>query len=97
MIDINSILIRPILTEKMTNLKESVNQYAFEVHRQANKIEIRKAIETRFNVKVTTIRTAVVRGKKRRLGRFEGKRSQWKKAIVTLKSGDKIDLVTGTT
>jgi len=95
--DINSILVRPILTEKMTNLKERANQYAFEVNRQANKIEIRKAIELRFNVKVMDIRTIVVRGKKRRMGRFEGKRSQWKKAIVTLKSGDKIDLVTGTT
>ena len=95
--DINSILVRPILTEKMTNLKERANQYAFEVNRQANKIEIRKAIELRFNVKVMDIRTIVVRGKKRRMGRFEGKRSQWKKAIVTLISGDKIDLVTGTT
>jgi len=95
MMDANDILIRPILTEKMTNLQEKYNQYAFEVHRAANKIQIKKAVEERFNVTVTKVRTINVRGKKRRMGRFEGKRSAWKKAIVTLKEGDVIDFVTG--
>ncbi len=93
--DVNDIIIRPILTEKMTNLKEAFNQYAFQVHRDANKIQIKKAVEERFNVTVTKVRTINVRGKKRRMGRFEGKRAAWKKAIVTLKEGDVIDLVTG--
>ncbi len=95
MMDANDILIRPLLTEKMTNLQERYNQYAFEVHRAANKIEIKKAVEERFGVKVTKVRTMIVRGKKRRMGRFEGKRAAWKKAIVTLQEGDVIDFVTG--
>ena len=95
MIDPNEIIVRPILTEKMTTLKELHNQYAFEVNRQANKIEIKKAIEQRFSVSVIDVRTINVRGKKRRMGRFEGKRSQWKKAIVTLETDDVIDFVAG--
>jgi large subunit ribosomal protein L23 len=95
MIDSNEIIVRPILTEKMTTLKELYNQYAFEVHRQANKIDIKRAIERRFNVSVVNIRTINIRGKKRRMGRFEGKRSQWKKAIVTLQTDDVIDFVAG--
>jgi len=95
MTDPNEIIVRPILTEKMTTLKELNNQYAFEVSRQANKIEIKKAVEQRFNVSVTDVRTINVRGKKRRMGRFEGKRSQWKKAIVTLQTDDVIDFVAG--
>lgn len=90
------ILLRPILTEKMDNLKEVVNQYAFEVDRRANKIEIKQAVEQRFDVKVEKVRTMVMRGKYRRLGRFEGKRANWKKAIVTLRQGETIDYVAGT-
>ncbi|HHM24373.1 MAG TPA: 50S ribosomal protein L23 [Bacteroidetes bacterium] len=93
--DANDILIRPILTEKMTNLKEKYNQYAFEVARNANKVQIKQAIEERFGVTVKGVRTINVRGKKRRMGRFEGKQSGWKKAIVTLAEGDVIDFVTG--
>ncbi|HDI52460.1 50S ribosomal protein L23 [candidate division KSB1 bacterium] len=89
------ILLRPILTEKMDNLKDAVNQYAFEVDRGANKIEIKQAVEQRFNVKVEKVRTMIVRGKYRRLGRFQGKRANWKKAIVTLRQGDTIDYVAG--
>lgn len=96
MMDPYDIIIRPILTEKMTRLKELNNQYAFEVRKDANKIEIKRAVEERFGVRVLKVRTINVRGKKRRLGRFEGKRSSWKKAIVTLVEGDTIDFVTGT-
>lgn len=97
MIDPIEIIVRPILTEKMTTLKEIHNQYAFEVDHRANKIEIKSAIEQRFNVVVTDVRTINVRGKKRRMGRFEGKRPQWKKAIVTLQTDDVIDFVAGAT
>ena len=89
------IIQRPLLTEKITNLAESNNQYAFEIAKNINKIEIKKAIENRFNVTVLSVRTMLVRGKKRKMGRFEGKRAQWKKAIVSLKEGDTIDFVEG--
>ncbi len=89
------IIQRPLLTEKITNLAELNNQYAFEVAKTVNKIEIKKVIEQRFNVTVLSVRTMLVRGKKRRMGRFEGKRAQWKKAIVSLKEGDTIDFVEG--
>lgn len=88
------ILLRPIITEKMTILGES-RQYAFEVPMSASKIEIGKAVEKKFNVKVTSVRTMVVKGKRKtqltRRGRFEGRTKTWKKAIVTLKEGEKID------
>jgi large subunit ribosomal protein L23 len=88
------ILIRPIITEKMTELGEK-RQYAFEVPTTANKIEVGKAIEKKFSVQVTSIRTVLVKGKRKsqmtRRGRFEGHTKTWKKAIVTLKEGDKID------
>jgi len=88
------ILVRPIITEKMTELGEK-RQYAFEVPISVNKIIVGKAIEKKFNVKVTSIRTVLVKGKRKsqmtRRGRFEGHTKTWKKAIVTLKEGDKID------
>ena len=91
-----NILIRPLYTEKIARLQDSENKYAFEVNRDANKIEIRKEIEKRFEVKVTKIQTMVNRGKMRqqmtRRGRFYGRRPDWKKAIVTLAEGDRIDL-----
>ncbi len=87
---------RPILTEKMNILKD-VRQYAFEVSHDANKIEIAKEIEKKFRVKVDSIRTQKVKGKNktqfRKRGRFEGRTRSWKKAIVTLKEGDVIDLL----
>ena len=89
------ILIRPILSEKMDNLKKVSNQYAFQVDRQTNKVDIKRAVEQRFNVNVEKVRTMIVRGKYRRMGRFEGKRANWKKAIVTLRQGDTIDYVAG--
>lgn len=85
---------RPIVTEKITGLQER-RQYAFEVEIGSNKIEIAKAIEKKFNVTVTNIRTLLVKGKRKtqltRRGRFEGRTVGWKKALVTLKEGDKID------
>jgi large subunit ribosomal protein L23 len=90
------ILIRPLYTEKIAKLQDEENKYAFEVDRESNKIEIRKEIENRFEVKVSKIQTMVVRGKMRqqmtRAGRFYGRRPDWKKAIVTLAEGEKIDL-----
>lgn len=87
----HQIIIRPVLTEKSAGLEAENNQYTFEVHRQANKIEIGKAVEIVFGVRVDKVRTMVVRGDLRRVGRFTGKTRQWKKAIVTLHPGDSID------
>lgn len=90
------ILIKPIITEKMTNLQEQRNQYAFEVSADANKIEIAKAIEKKFNVKVNSIRTVTFKGKSKtqftRRGRFSGFTAKHKRAIVTLNKESKIDL-----
>jgi large subunit ribosomal protein L23 len=88
------ILKRPIVTEKMTILQER-GQYAFEVDRDANKISIARAVEKKFNVTVLSVRTSNSKGKKKsqmtRKGRFAGRTSAWKKAIVRLKEGDKIE------
>jgi large subunit ribosomal protein L23 len=85
------IILRPILSEKSSGLEAGHNQYTFEVHRQANKIEIGKAVEIVFGVRVDKVRTLVMRGDTRRVGRFYGKTRQWKKAMVTLHPGDSID------
>jgi len=83
---------RPIiLTEKATLLREKHNQVVFEVARDANKIQIRDAVQRLFKVNVTGVNTMVMRGKERRMGRGKGKMQNWKKAIVTLKEGDAID------
>ena len=82
---------RPIISEKSTALAELGNRYAFEVATEANKQEIRDAVQRLFNVKVREVRTMVMHGKVKRAGRFETKRSNWKKAIVTLGEGQKID------
>jgi large subunit ribosomal protein L23 len=86
---------RPMITEKSTRQKEEGRQYVFEVDRDANKIEIQSAIERLFKVKVLQVRTSNVLGKVKRLGRRYGKRADWKKAIVTLKEGDRIDFFEG--
>jgi large subunit ribosomal protein L23 len=90
------IIKRPVVTEKMTALADE-RQYAFEVSKDANKIEIAKTIEVKYKVTVTSVRTVVVKGKSKlqmnKRGRFEGNTRGWKKAIVTLKEGDKIELV----
>lgn len=89
------VLIRPLMTEKSMQQKETLNTVAFRVRPDANKVEIRAAVESVFNVKVTAVRTASYEGKLKRMGRFQGRRPDWKKAVVTLAPGHKIDLVEG--
>lgn len=94
---VENIIKRPLmLTEKGNLLREQQNKYFFEVDRRANKIEIRQAVETLFNVKVTDVHTMVVRGRMRRMGRGYSKTKNWKKAIVSLKDGDTIEFFEGT-
>ena len=93
--EIQKIIRRPLVTEKTTRQKEDSRQYAFEVDPGANKIEIQHAVERLFKVKVLQVRTYNVLGKLKRLGRRYGKRPDWKKAIVTLKEGDRIDFFEG--
>jgi len=92
-----TILVRPLITEKNTSVQETLNQYAFEVGIDSNKIEIAKAVEKKFNVRVAKVRTIVAKGKKKsqmtKKGRFEGYRSDRKKAIVSLHKEDKIDFL----
>jgi large subunit ribosomal protein L23 len=85
------IIKRPLLTEKGTAMGEEGNKVLFEVTMRANKIEIRKAVEKIYHVKVTTVHTQIVRGKMKRMGRNVGKRPNWKRAIVTLAEGSTID------
>ena len=89
------VLIRPLMTEKSMRLKETHNSVTFEVRPDANKVEIRSAVEAVFNVRVAAVRTASFQGKLKRMGRHQGRRADWKKAIVTLAPGHKIDLVEG--
>ena len=106
--DAQSIIKRPLLTEKSSRLRETggaaerhaegdsyPQQVVFEVARDANKIEIRGAVQSLFKVTVTSVRTLVVRGKQKRVGRFAGRRPSWKKAFVTLKPGDNIEFFEG--
>ena len=89
------VIVRPVITEKATDLQSEHNQYAFEVAKKANKIEIRKAVEMLFGVKVEKVRTMVQRGDLRRVGKFTGRKASWKKAVVTLRDGESIDLYGG--
>ena len=89
------ILVRPLMTEKSMRQKEELNTVAFKVRTDANKVEIRAAVEVAFNVKVASVRTASFEGKLKRMGRYQGRRPGWKKAVVTLQPGHKIDLVEG--
>lgn len=91
-LQLEEIVIRPLaLTEKATRLKAESNQVVFEVARDANKIQIREALERLFKVKVLSVNTLVQRGKVKKVGRRELKRPNWKKAIVTLRKGDNIE------
>ena len=85
----NQIIRRPLVTEKSTTLREDSNIIAFEVDPKANKIQVKDAVEKLFNVKVEEVRLFNVRGKMKRMGRFEGKRRDWRKAYVRLKAGEK--------
>jgi large subunit ribosomal protein L23 len=91
----NEIIKRPLITEKTSIQKELYNQLTFEVDRQANRIEIKRAVETIFNVRVAAVKTLQVTGKIKRRGRILGKRRDWKKAIVRLMPGERIDFFEG--
>jgi len=88
--DRHSIILRPIITEKSTRLKEENREVCFEVSRGANKIEIKKAVEQLFKIKVESVRTQSKTGKVRRVGRNSGRTKNWKKAFVKLKEGEKM-------
>ena len=90
--NLSQVVRRPLITERCADLRERDNKVIFEVHPHANKHEIKQAVEQFFGVKVIGVRTMNVLGKVKRLGRFSGKRADWKKAIVTLAEGDSIDL-----
>jgi large subunit ribosomal protein L23 len=93
---VENIIKRPLmLTEKGNLLRETQNQFFFEVDRRANKIQIKQAVEQLFNVKVTDVRTLIVRGHMRRMGRGYAKTKNWKKAIVSVKEGDTIEFFEG--
>ena len=99
----SDIIIRPLLTEKNNLLSESLNKYVFQVAINSNKIEIKKSIEDRFDVKIKKISTINCKGKNKNMSvrsngrviRTNGNRSNWKKAIVTLQENEKIDLING--
>ena len=93
--ELYSVIKRPLITEKSSRQKESQNRYLFEVDRRANKIEIKRAVEQLFRVKVDRVNAFRVHGKVKRLGRNVGKRPDWKKAVVLLKKGDRIDFFEG--
>jgi large subunit ribosomal protein L23 len=90
-----AILSRPLITERATILSEDKNvpQYVFKVALKANKVEIRRAIEQAFNVKVKSINTIKVKGKLKRQGRTQGRRSDWKKAFVILEKGQRLEVI----
>ncbi len=90
--DLSQIIQRPLVTERGADLREKHNQYFFAVAPDANKHEIKQAVEHFFGVKVVDVRTQIRAGKKKRLGRFVGYRPDWKKAIVTLAAEDTIEL-----
>jgi len=93
------ILIKPILTEKILKMQESQGKYAFVVNKNSNKVEIKQAVQKKFDVTVDNVQTVNVKGKSKKMntrrGITRGKRSDWKKAIVTLRSGDSIDFFEG--
>ena len=86
------VLVQPLLTEKITGLREKTNTVGFVVHPEANRIQIKEAVEALLKVKVDKVNVMNIRGKIKRLGRFSGKRSDWKKALVTLKQGEKLEM-----
>ena len=88
----HDILIRPLLTEKITNIRDQKNCVSFVVDRRASKIDIGNAVQSVLKVKVESVNVMNIKGKPKRQGRFVGKRANWKKAIVTLKEGEKVEL-----
>jgi len=95
MININRVIVAPLLTEKAAIIRDEENKYVFKVDKKANKFIIKEAIEKKFSVTVEKINIVNVTGKVKRRGRFVGKRADWKKAIVTLKQGENIPVFEG--
>ena len=93
--DIYQVIKEPRITEKANLQKEGFNHLSFKVHPKANKIEIRRAVETLFKTKVVTVKTMNVRGKRRRIGRNTGRKPDWKKAVVTLAPGESVEFFEG--
>ncbi len=91
-VSMHAVLVQPLLTEKLTGLREKTNTVGFIVHPAANRVQIKQAVEALLKVKVEKVNVMNVRGKVKRLGRFSGKRSDWKKAFVTLKEGEKLEM-----
>jgi large subunit ribosomal protein L23 len=91
-IEMHRVLVQPLLTEKITGLREKTNTVGFVVHPEANRVQVKQAVEALLKVKVAKVNLMNVRGKVKRLGRFSGKRSDWKKAFVTLKEGEKLEM-----
>lgn len=89
------VLRRPLITEKSTIFQDGQNKYAFEVDRRANKAQVKSAVERSFSVSVTDVNVIVVKGKRKRFGRRFTRRPSWKKAVVSLKAGDKIQIFEG--
>ena len=92
---VQDVVKRPLITEKAERNREAARQFAFEVHRDATKIQVKQAVEKLFNVHVLAVRTAIARGKNKRVGRNVGQRPNWKKAFVTLRDGETIALFEG--
>ena len=93
--NIHEVIVRPVVTEKSTDQLDKHNAYTFVVSKDANKIEIARAVEKQFDVKVKDVRTMRYAGKAKRMGRHAGRRASWKKAVVTLAEGDSIELFEG--
>jgi large subunit ribosomal protein L23 len=91
-VELYDVIVHPHITEKISKDTEKYRKYAFEVHKQANKKQIKSAVEKIYNVHVTQVNTQMTRGKWRRVRHQPGMTASWKKAIVTLKEGDKIDI-----
>jgi large subunit ribosomal protein L23 len=93
--EVHQIIRKLLVTEKSTLAREESNKYVFEVDRKANKVEIGSAVEKLFKVKVVDVRVMHVLGKKKRMGKIMGQKSSWKKAIVTLTTGNRIEVLEG--
>lgn len=93
--NIHDVIVRPLVTERSTDLLDRNGAYTFVVAKEANKIEIARAVEKQFGVSVRNVRTMRYAGKERRVGKFTGRRASWKKAIVTLQQGDTIEIFGG--
>ncbi len=94
-LSVQDVVKRPLITEKAERNREASRAFAFEVHREATKVQVKQAVERMFNVHVLAVRTAIARGKVKRVGRNVGRRPNWKKAFVTLKEGETIALFEG--